>query len=58
MGKKYSMDHIFTEVADFTDHFQNGKPAIKIDVDLKNHRKSMQDTLVSSNAMLEASKGV
>lgn len=57
MGKKYSMDHIFTEVADFTEHFQ-GRPAIKIDIDLKNHRKSMQDTLVSSNAFLETSKGI
>lgn len=51
-GKKYSVDHIFTEIADFGEQLRNSRP-IKIEIDLKNHRKSMQDTLVSSDARME-----
>lgn len=39
------------EVADFSEDYIANRPSITIDVDLKSHRRSMQDTLVSSNTV-------
>lgn len=51
-----NIEHNYTEVAEFSDQVLHNRPAIKIDIDLKGHRKSMQDTLVSSNALQSLSK--
>lgn len=51
MSKKYSVEQTFTEVTDFADNnVNNSKHGIIIEVDLKKHRRSIQDTLTSSVA--------